>query len=171
MIVRNHRIIAQPWQIKAAERGELETIILPVTGYWSAGDPVSCPPIDKLSVGFKEGDPVFLAEEWCKKDWGALFDDDIYFTKSTTPESELIDWQPAETMPQTASVHRFEIRVVEIVQLSHFVYKGKGLYSSKISKRPRIFRTGRDRSVRQEARCLEAEHYATYQSITQLTVE
>jgi hypothetical protein len=113
----NHKIIAQPWQLKAAAEGVLGAIILPLPEGCISGSPETWP-IKSLKCGFNESYRLYLAEKWCKGDWGAAFDDDIYFVESTTPEAEHIGWQPAETMPEEAAQYWFDVGDVRVVQMS-----------------------------------------------------
>jgi hypothetical protein len=72
-------------------------------------------------IPFKEGDRIYLAEEWVKAPWGndnGKITGYIYFTKSRVPEAEHIGWQPAETMPEEAAQHWFELGDVRVVQMS-----------------------------------------------------
>lgn len=131
----NHGIVAAEFQWKAAQQGLLSTVIVPLdpqprkegnTWVWPC-EPIDLFWFDSESVGerllkklhWQIGDRIFLQEEWCKGDWGAAFDDDIYFTKSTTPEAENIGWQPAETMPAEAAQYWFEATGVRVVQMKN----------------------------------------------------
>jgi hypothetical protein len=117
--MNTYRVEAQNWQLKAAAEGTLNKILMPYPkellkkggpeSYyeWIIDEPTVCP--------YAPGDLIFFAENWCKGDWGAEFDDDIYFTQSTTPEAELIGWQPAETMPEEAARYWFKVTAVKII--------------------------------------------------------
>jgi hypothetical protein len=139
----NHRITSQPWQLKAAAEGTLGAIILSLVpqpelmpksvrtydDYWTwKSSPVNLIALmwgkDELPGAFlidrlpyQKGDRIYLAEKWCKGDWGAAFDDDIYFIESTTPEAEHIGWQPAETMPPESAQYWLEVGDVRVVQM------------------------------------------------------
>jgi hypothetical protein len=113
----NHKIIAQSWQLKAAAEGTLRAIILPLPKGCVSGSPETWS-IKSLKCEFNESYRLYLAEKWCKGDWGAAFDDDIYFVESTTPEAEHMGWQPAETMPEEAARYWFEVGDVRVVQMS-----------------------------------------------------
>jgi hypothetical protein len=143
----NRRITSQPWLIKAAAEGTLGTIILPLEGLQPKQQPdgtwnyketwwgESGPHPDYLDeiTDFQLSDRIYLAEKWCKGDWGAAFDDDIYFVESATPEAEHIGWQPAETMPEEAAQYWFEITEVKATQakyLDYFTIGKTGFYNS-----------------------------------------
>jgi hypothetical protein len=113
----NHQITSQPWQLKAAAEDTLGAIILPLPEGRISGSPETWP-IKSLKCGFNESDRIYLTEKWCKGDWGAASDDDIYFVESTTPEAEHIGWQPAEIMPEEAARYWFEVGDVRVVQMS-----------------------------------------------------
>jgi hypothetical protein len=120
--MNTYRVTSQPWQLKAAAEGTLGAIVLPYPKEllkregkwdyheWIRDEPTTCP--------YAQGDHIYLAEKWCKGDWGAAFDDDIYFIESTTPEAEHMGWQPAETMPPEAARYWFEVGDVRGVQMS-----------------------------------------------------
>jgi hypothetical protein len=131
-MITTHGIPATPWQLRSLEQGQLKAIALPLfpepkkeqnTWVWE-NEPIDLFWFQSESVGerlikalpYKVGDRLYLQEKWCKGDWGAAFDDDIYFTESTTPEAENIGWQPAETMPQKAVRHWLEITSVRVIQ-------------------------------------------------------
>jgi hypothetical protein len=128
----NHRIIAQPFHIKAAATNALSKLILPLEGGWFAGDPAGWPPIELAEVAIKEGDRVFLAEPWFEHDDGFALRS--LWVKDLNTYLDDSEWDPAETMPSQAAKFWFEIRVVEIFPLAHFVYKGAGLYCSGLSQ-------------------------------------
>jgi hypothetical protein len=126
----DHGIVAAGWQWKATQQGLLSTVIVPLdpeprkegnTWVWPC-EPMDLFWFDSEGVGerllkklpWQVGDLIFFQEEWCKGDWGAAFDDDIYFTKNTTPEAENIGWQPAHAMPKEAAQHWFEVTGVRI---------------------------------------------------------
>jgi hypothetical protein len=138
----DHGIIAPDWQIKAAADENLGAILFPLLPEPVLVDTADCQVsrgmewrwitpkahatwgenelISDLVLkycGWAVGDRLFLQEEWCKGDWGAAFDDKIYFTKSTTPEAENIGWQLAETMPKEAAQHWYEVAGVQVVQM------------------------------------------------------
>jgi hypothetical protein len=115
--MNTYRITSQPWQLKAAAEGVLGAIILPLPEGCVSGSPDDWP-IKSMKCGFNESYRIYLAEKWCKGDWGASFDDNIYFVESTTPEAEHMGWQPAETMPEEAVRHWFEVGDVRAVQMS-----------------------------------------------------
>jgi hypothetical protein len=136
--MQTHRIIATDWQLKAAAAGQLRAIVLPLvpepvkegnTWVWTSS-PVDLFWFDSEGVGdrlikrlpYQKGDRLYLAEEWCKGDWGTAFDDDIYFPKSTVPEAEHIGWQPAETMPEEAAEHWFEVTGLRVVQMKEVTF-------------------------------------------------
>jgi hypothetical protein len=156
-----HRITSQPWQLKAAAEGTIGAIVLPLVpqpelmpksvrtydDYWTwKSSPVNLIALmwgkDELPGAFlidrllyQKGDRIYLAEKWCKCDWGASFDDDIYFVESATPEAEHIGWQPAETMPEEAAQYWFEITEVRVVQIKHLgpeVFDLSGLYPNGV---------------------------------------
>lgn len=129
--MKDHRIIATDWQVKAAEAKQLTAIILPLTGGWFVGDPAGWPDVETLEVGFNVGDRVYLAEEWASCDYNN-------FVKSTTPEAEILGWQPAETMPPETASHWYAVTGVRVCQLStlnpsDYVNCGMFLNMDKIS--------------------------------------
>jgi hypothetical protein len=129
-----HPHIATPYELAAATEGRLKSIVLPLTGGWVSGDPSGWP-TKGLECGFAVGDRIYLAEEWCKGDWGDAFDDDIYFTKSTTPEAEHIGWQPASTMPPKAAQYWYEVTGARVKQARDFTHSeiiGAGATKSDI---------------------------------------
>jgi hypothetical protein len=128
----DHGIIAPDWQIQAAADGNLGAIILPfpdvqettntwflkwggIDRFWGKGEMPGQSVYD--AIDYQVCDRLFFQEEWCKGDWGAAFDDDIYFTKSTTPEAENIGWQPAYTMPKEAAQHWYEVTGFRVMQM------------------------------------------------------
>jgi hypothetical protein len=138
----DHGIIAPDWQIKAAADENLGAILFPLLPEPVLVDTADCQvsrgmewrwitpkahatwgenePISDLVLkycGWAVSDRLFFQEEWCKGDWGAAFDDDIYFTKSGTPEAENIGWQPANTMPPEAAQYWFEVTGVRVIQM------------------------------------------------------
>jgi hypothetical protein len=151
MITKNHRIIATPKQIAAAQATRLKCFVLPLDLYLDTKDLALCgegkacrdgdgnwiihfpgddPGLEEftlkaypkgsnrgIKIPFKESDRIFLAEEWGKGDWGASFEDDIYFLKSITPEAENIGWQSAETMPDKAAHLWFLVESVRVVRI------------------------------------------------------
>jgi hypothetical protein len=127
-----HGIVAADWQWKAAADGNLGVIILPfpdvqettntwflkwgsIDRFWEKSEMPGQSVYD--AIDYQVCDRLFFQEEWCKGDWGVAFDDDIYFTKSTTPEAENIGWQLAETMPKEAAQHWYEVAGVQVVQM------------------------------------------------------
>jgi hypothetical protein len=108
--MNTYRITSQPWQLKAAAEGAIGAIVLPLTGGWVSGAPESWP-TKSLKCGFNESYCIYLAEEWAECDYN-------YFVKSTTPEAEILGWQPAETMPEEAARYWFELGDVRVVQMS-----------------------------------------------------
>jgi hypothetical protein len=137
----DHGIIAPDWQWKAVADENLGAILFPLLPEPVLVDTADCQvsrgmewrwitpkahatwgenePISDLVLkycGWAVGHRLFFQEEWCKGDWGAAFDDDIYFTKSTTPEAENIGWQPANAMPPEAAQHWFEVTGVKVLQ-------------------------------------------------------
>lgn len=153
----HYRIIAANWQLKAAQEKRLGAVIVPLEPkpkpdgslfYKNKKTLFGCLasasiPADQLSANseiillpFEEGDLIYLAERWCKGDWGDAFDDDIYFTESTTPEAENIGWQPAETMPPEAAAHWYKVTKVAVAQtddISPFTAKKAGLIENSSS--------------------------------------
>jgi hypothetical protein len=129
----NYRITSQPWQLKAAAEGTLGTIILPLEGLQPRQQPdgtwnyketwwgESGPHPDYLDeiTDFQLSDRIYLAEKWCKGDWGAASHDNIYFVESTTPEAKHMGWQPAETMPEGAARYWFEVTGVRVKQVEY----------------------------------------------------
>jgi hypothetical protein len=116
----NHKIIAQPWQLKAAAEGTLRAIILPFPEGCVSGSPENWP-VKSLKCGFNESYCIYLAEEWVKSPWGndnGKITGYIYFTKSRVPEAKHMGWQPAETMPEEAAQYWFEVGDVRVVQMS-----------------------------------------------------
>jgi hypothetical protein len=128
-----HGIPATPWQLRALEQGQLKAIVLPLLPepmkvgrhlwvlhcrpadlFWGDSEVPSKKLLKKLK--HQIGDRIYPQERWCKGDWGAAFDDDIYFTERTTPEAENIGWQPAETMPKGAAQHWLEITSIRVIQ-------------------------------------------------------
>jgi hypothetical protein len=114
--MNTYRITSQPWQLKAAAEGTLGAIVLPFPEGCVSGSPEDWP-IKSMKCGFNESYRIYLTEKWCKGDWGAAFDDDIYFVESTTPEAEHMGWQPAETMPEEAAQYWFDVGGVRVVQM------------------------------------------------------
>jgi hypothetical protein len=126
----DHRIIAADWQIKAAQRGRLGAVIVPLEQYFSH-------PITKVrhnglgtavysndfNMGFvhnlfSAGDRLYLAEQWCEYD-------DEYILR-IEPDCEVSDhedswlsWQPAETMPPEAAQYWFEVAGVRVMQMKN----------------------------------------------------
>jgi hypothetical protein len=96
----NHRIIATPWQIESARRGALKTVILTYKN-----------PVIHL------GDRLYLAEQWRKSD------DYGFFLESTTPDAEMLGWQPAETMPEESARYWFEVTGVTIARLGQVSFR------------------------------------------------
>jgi hypothetical protein len=136
----DHGIIAPDWQIQAAADGSLGAIILPfpdvqettntwflkwggIDRFWGKGEMPGQSVYD--AIDYQVCDRLFFQEEWCKGGWGAAFDDDIYFTKSTTPEAENIGWQPAHVMPKEAAQHWFEVTGVEVMQMKDMDFSDK----------------------------------------------
>jgi hypothetical protein len=128
----DHGVIAADWQIRAAAEGRLKAIVLPfpdvqettntwflkwggIDRFWEKGEMPGQSVYD--AIDYQVCDRLFFQEEWCKGDWGAAFDDDIYFTKSGTPEAENIGWQPANTMPPEAAQYWFEVTGVRVIQM------------------------------------------------------
>jgi hypothetical protein len=127
-----HKIPATPWQLRSLEQGQLNAIVLPLLPivrknratfslilgsrayYWEHLE--KFPEQILWQLRYQKGDRIYLQERWCKGDWGAAFDDDIYFTERTTPEAENIGWQPAETMPKGAAQHWLEITSIRVIQ-------------------------------------------------------
>jgi hypothetical protein len=123
-MLTDHKIIATDWQLKAAQEGKLGAVILPLgpqiemhqygSFLWCNKPETSwiADSVDQIcncpEFPYQIGDRIYLAEEWCKEDWSPALNDNIYFTKSTTPEAENIGWQPADTMPLKATDHCFE---------------------------------------------------------------
>jgi hypothetical protein len=145
----DHGIVAADWQLKAADR--LTKIILPLVpkptfdGYlwcWNLENKnfpcmkvwATDLPFDAFDLlPYQIGDRIYLKEEWCKGDWGAVFEDDIYFTKSSTPEAENIGWQPAETMPHEAAQYWYEVTAIRVVQARNLTYAtmdSTGIYAA-----------------------------------------
>ena len=106
--MKNHRVIATHWQIESARRGALKTVIL------AYKNPV-----------IHVGDRLYLAEQWCEcPPYG-------FFLESTTPEAEMLGWQPAETMPPEAAAHWYEVwwvRTARLGQVSFRSFAGSGLH-------------------------------------------
>ena len=101
--MKNHRVIATHWQIEAARRGELETLILPYP------EPI-----------ISKGDHLYLAEQWWESDdYGVFFE-------STSPDFESF-WQPAETMPEKFALHRFKVTGVSVLQLRQVSFRSFSL--------------------------------------------
>jgi hypothetical protein len=146
----DHGIIAPDWQIQAAADENLGAILFPLLpepvlvdtadcqvsrgmewrwitpkahAIWGENEPIS--DLVLKYCGWAVGDRLFFQEEWCKGDWGAAFDDDIYFTKSTTPEAENIGWQPAYTMPKEAAQHWYEVTGFRVMQMKDMDFSGK----------------------------------------------
>jgi hypothetical protein len=102
--MKTHRIIATPWQIESARRGALKTVILTYNK-----------PIIHL------GDRLYFAEQWCRSEpYG-------FFLESTTPEAEMLGWQPAETMPEESARYWFEVTGVSVLQLRQVSFKSFSL--------------------------------------------
>jgi hypothetical protein len=105
--MKSHRIVATPWQIEAARRGALKTVILPYNK-----------PIIHL------GDRLFFAEQWWESD------DYGCFVESTSPDFESF-WQSAETMPEESARYWFEVvgvRAVRLGQVSFRSFAESGLH-------------------------------------------
>lgn len=131
-IVKQIPHVATEYELEAAKRGELKAIIVPLTGGWVKGAGV---PTRGIECGFKIGDRLYLQEEWGKGDWGTAFEDDIYFTKSTTPEAEIIGWQPVNTMPPEAAQYWYEVesvRVCRLVDLNYGEDRKASLHTSEV---------------------------------------
>lgn len=122
---QDHRIIAQSWQLEAAVKGDLQKIILPLTGGWVTGK-MAC---EDLSVGFNVGDRIFLAEEWypvedrmtglVKEYWtNSYFDgrSKAEFDQSLSRWVKPINGYSAETMPPEAAQHWFIIQNVQVIE-------------------------------------------------------
>jgi len=149
-----HPHIATAYERQAAAKGRLRAIILPLLPeiedrahgwkYWSSGlfeTTLAFAP-DEVPFSYagnyaqlklQKDDRIYLAEKWCKGDWGAAFDDDIYFLESTTPEAENIGWQPPETMPPEAAEHWYAIAGVRVCQckdLDFALMAGTGIHSA-----------------------------------------
>jgi hypothetical protein len=153
-----HGIPATPWQLRSLEQGQLKAIVLPLLPqietdemgwkFWRSNvyeTTLAFAPSEKpfaypgsyAQLRYQKGDRIYLQERWRKGDWGAAFDDDIYFTESTTLEAENIGWQPPETMPQAAAQHWLEItsvRVVQVIDLTLEDYASTGLNDANSAK-------------------------------------
>jgi hypothetical protein len=130
--METHRIIAQPWQLKAAAEGELKAIILPLVPQPKADgslffrnkktdfgrlipatNPASQMQLSEycefVSLPYDEGDYVYLAEEWAKED-------QLYISRSEDPNDDELWFGDAEEMPPEAAQYWFDIEEVQIVQ-------------------------------------------------------
>jgi hypothetical protein len=137
--MQTHRIIAQPWQLKAAAEGELKAIMLPLVPQPKADRslffrnkktdfgcliPATNPAFQMqlseycefVSLPYDEGDRIYLAEEW-DEGFGSFGEDFGFLLRSRTPSWADDDkWQPAKTMPEEAAQYWFDIEEVQIVQ-------------------------------------------------------
>jgi hypothetical protein len=133
----NHKIIAQPWQLKAAAEGTLGAIILPLPEGCVSGSPEDWP-IKSMKCGFNESYRIYLAEEWCNFPGRLSTGEPPYYElRSNYPPlvmpSEKEEWQPAETMPPKAAQHWFEVTEVKVTQakyLDYFTIGKTGFYNS-----------------------------------------
>jgi hypothetical protein len=114
ILPKDHGIVAASWQLEAADR--LTAVILPLTGGWVSGDPRGNPSAGKLSVGFKDGDRIFLKQEWTRED-------NFYIQMSEDP-NDVQRWHgEAETMPPEAAQHWFEVKGARVTQMNDISLK------------------------------------------------
>jgi hypothetical protein len=123
--MQTHRIIAQPWQLKAAATGTLEAIVLPLPEGCVSGSPENWP-IKSLKCGFNKSYRIYLAEEWCNFPGRLSTGEPPYYElRSNYPPlvmpSEKEEWQPAETMPEEAARYWFEVGDVRVVQMKGLI--------------------------------------------------
>ena len=168
-----HRIIAADWQLQAAQQGRLGAVIVPLVPepvfnkkrpqdfanwytfisqtrpsqiMWYEG--FSATDTLKFHLRWKEGDRLYLAEEWVEI-YVNSFPDYIDWAKETpvsksvfleSGESENDDdleggWQPAATMPPEAAQYWYEVlggRVVQMRDLVHSEIIGDGATKEEI---------------------------------------
>jgi hypothetical protein len=125
----HHRIIAADWQLKAAQDKRLGAVIVPLVPepqetintwvypsapidlFWFKGEEIG----ERLykALPYQIGDRLYLAEEWFLENEECR----IYLPRSSFKVAEQgLDWQPAETMPEEAAVHSYEVVVVRVVE-------------------------------------------------------
>lgn len=129
----HHRIIAAEWQLQAAQEKRLGAVIVPLEPQPIEQDDIfvwKCKPIDLFwfkteSVGnrlieklqYQIGDRLYLAEEW----YNCLVSHDAWgdtepVTRSSEPDC-MHQYQPAETMPEEATVYWYEVMGVSMKQI------------------------------------------------------
>jgi hypothetical protein len=121
----NHKIIAQPWQLKAAAEGELKAIILPLPEGCVSGSPEDWP-IKSMKCEFNESYRIYLAEDWAKED-------QLYISRSEDPNDDELWFGDAEEMPPEAAQYWFEVTGVNVTQakyLDYFTIGKTGFYCS-----------------------------------------
>jgi hypothetical protein len=138
--MKSHRIIATPWQIEAARRGALKTVILPlvppptwneILQYWEWEVPskpewsiewrISINPEILKHLPYQIGDRLYFAEQWCRSEPYGVF------LESTTPDAEMLGWQSAETMPEEPARYWFEVTGVKAERLGQVSFRSFSL--------------------------------------------
>jgi hypothetical protein len=120
--MQTHRIIAQPWQLKAAATGTLGAIILPLVPdginmiwrnkkvtAWITKSPSEIAQCSEFP--YQNGDRVYLAEEWAKED-------QLYISRSEDPNDDELWFGDAEEMPPEAAQYWFEVGDVRVMQMN-----------------------------------------------------
>jgi hypothetical protein len=147
-----HGIPATSWQLQAAAKQKLRTIVLPLLPeietdemgwkYWRSNvyettlvfAPSEKPfayPGSYTQLRYQKGDRIFLQEKW-----GEYDDEFLLWVEPSCEvsehEAEWLNWQSVETMPQEAARHWFkatEIRVIQAINLTAKDLRLSGLYS------------------------------------------
>jgi hypothetical protein len=133
----SHRIIAADHQLQAAQQSRLGAVIVPLVPepvfnkkrpqdfanwytfisqtrpsqiMWYEG--FSATDTLKFHLRWKEGDRLYLAEQWFLED----SDFQIYLTKASVTPPDDDGWQPAATMPPEAAQYWYEVAGVRVMQ-------------------------------------------------------
>jgi hypothetical protein len=143
--MQTHRVISQPWQLKAAQGKQLSAVIEPLTE-WSIAHCVvqnigqdgwienslkgkESPHIDfaeDVHIKWQTGDRLYLAEEWAKEN-------QLYISRSEDPNDDELCFGDAEEMPPEAAQYWFEVTEVKVTQakyLDYFTIGKTGFYRS-----------------------------------------
>jgi hypothetical protein len=70
---------------------------------------------DGIVIPFKEGDRIYLQEEWHENDEGFVT---LSEWAKTADRDDASEWQPAETMPQEAARQWYEVMGVRVEQMN-----------------------------------------------------